>query len=194
MAAPKSPQEMFQVMKGNIEEKTGESFEHWVDLARSAELDKFKALTTHMKQAHGLTHGYAQMVAWGVLDPDRLEAGNEDQGMVDALYAGKKAALRPIYETLMATRSDLGEGVDVVICKTYASLRTRAQFAILAPRTNRYVDLELAMPPGTAADDRLQPIKSSNPKFTHRIRISDPAEVDEGVIDALRKARSSVDG
>ena len=191
MPAPKSPQEMFLAMKGNIREKTGKSFEHWIALARKAGISKFKPLLDHMKKEHGLTHGYAQMIAWGVLDPARLEAGNKDEGMVDDLYSEKKAALRPIYDRLVAECSSLGDSVDMVICKTYTSFRAKSQFAIVAPRTNSAVDLELALPDDFPKGGRIEPFKSSYQKFTHRIRISDAADVDGEVSAALKAALSA---
>ena len=188
MPAPKSPWEMFQVMKGNIAEKTGKSFDHWLTLAKKSGIVKFKALTDHMKSQHGMSHGYAQMVAWGVIDPARLEAGNQDQEMVEALYTGKKERLRPIYDRLISEGQILGKDVDLVICRTYSSLRSKSQFAMVVPKTNSAVDLELALPSETKAAGRLEPIKSSNPRFTHRIRIGDVDEIDGEVTRALRSA------
>lgn len=188
MAKPKSPQEMFQAMLGNIEEKTGRTLEQWLALARASGITTFKALTDHMKQTHGMTHGYAQLVAWGVIEPERLTAGNEDESMVDALYSGKKEHLRPIYDALIARGAAVGPGVEQVICKTYTSLRAKSQFAIFAPRTNGAVDVELALPQGTKQAGRLETVKSSYPKFTHRIRITDADEVDDEVVTAIETA------
>lgn len=188
MPSPKSPHEMFQVMKANIVEKTGKPLEAWTGLAKKSGITKFKALTDHMKAEFGVSHGYAQLIAWSVLDPARLEAGNKDQGMVDDLYTGDRGALRPIHDRLLGDGTALGSDVDTVICKTYTSLRSRSQFAIVVPRTKSAVDLELAMPPGTKTSDRLQPFKSSNPRFTHRIRINDTGEIDSEVTAALTTA------
>ena len=188
MGGPKTPWEMFRAMKANIAERTGKTFDEWIAVARESGITRFKALTDHMKSEHGMTHGYAQMVAWGVIDPARLTAGNQDQEMVDALYNGKKAHLRPIYDRLIAEGRAMGDDVDLVICKTYSSLRSSSQFVMLVPKTNSAVDLELAMPPGTADTKRLEPIRSSNPRFTHRIRISGTDEIDAEVIAALTTA------
>ena len=188
MAALKSPQEMFQAMRGNIAEKTGKPFEAWIKLATDSGIGKFKALADHMKSEYGLTHGYAQMIAWGVIDPARLEAGNQDQNMVDELYTGKKAPLRPIYDKLVEKGKSLDKEIDMVICKTYTSLRSKSQFAIFVPKTNSAVDVELAMPPDMKKSPRLETIKSSYPKFSHRIRISDPKEIDKEVLSAVKAA------
>lgn len=188
MAKLKSPHEMFQAMKANIEERTGNDLDHWVRLAEKSGIMKFKALTDHMKAKHGLTHGYAQLVAWAVIDPARLQADNHDESMVDDLYTGAKAALRPIYDRLIADGRSMGDDVDLVICKTYSSLRSKSQYAMVVPRTKSAVDLELAMPPGTEAAGRLEKTRNSNPKITHRIRINDVSEIDAEVIGALKRA------
>ena len=88
---------MFQAMKRNIVEKTGKAFDDWLEITKNAGLDKFKPLLDYMKREHGVSHGYAQMIAWGLLDPDRLDAGHDDESMVDDLYRGKKEAIRPIF-------------------------------------------------------------------------------------------------
>jgi hypothetical protein len=60
------------------------------------------------------------------------------------------------------------------------------------PKTNSAVDLELAMPgnagPAKKLGGRLEPIKHSNPRFTHRIRIKDVSEIDAGVLAAMKAA------
>ena len=190
MATLKSPFEMFQAMKRNMVEKTGKSFDDWLGIARKAGIDKFKPLLDHMKREHGVSHGYAQMIAWGVLDPARLDAGHDDESMVDDLYVGKKSALRPIYEKLISSAKSLGGDVEFVICKTYTSIRAKSQFAIFAPRTNGAVDVELAMPDGTPAGGRFETVKSSTPKIGHRIRIRDLDEVDDEVMSALVAAKN----
>jgi hypothetical protein len=183
---------MFQTMQANIEEKTGKSFDQWVKLAKASGIGKFKALTDHMKIEHGMTHGYAQLVAWGVLDPARLGQGNEEEHLVDELYTGKKEGLRPIYDRLIAEGKKMGDDVSLVICKTYSSLRSKSLYATVVPKTNTSVDLELALPANPRAakelGDRLEPIKHSNPRFTHRIRIKDPGEIDAGVLAVMKAA------
>lgn len=188
MAAPKSPQEMFKIMRGNFEEKTGKSFDYWVALAKESEIRKFKALTEHIMSEFQMTRGYAQLVAWGVLDPARLEAGNDNKEFVNDLYSDKKEHLRPIYEKLIDMGLDLGPDVNKVICKTYSSLRSRSQFAMIVPRNNSSVDLELVLPEETEITEPLEPFKSSNPKFKHRIRIKRVEEIDDFVLSKLKES------
>lgn len=46
---PKSPKEMLDIMKQQIQPKTGRSFDPWIEVARATGLDRHKALTVHMK-------------------------------------------------------------------------------------------------------------------------------------------------
>jgi len=184
---------MLKIMMEKIEPKTGKTFQQWVQVAKATGIDRHKALTDHMK-TQGLNHNEAQWIAWGVTDPSRVDQYDRPDDLVEDLYSGKKAHLRPIYDTLIQQGTGLATDVDVVVCKTYSSLRNRAQFAVINPRTQKAVDLELALPPGTEAAGRLETIKSNNPKLTHRIRIGDAGEIDGEVMEALGRAAAHVRG
>lgn len=194
MDRPNSPRDMLKIMMEKIVPKTGKTFPQWVEVARASGIDRHKALTDHMKKTHGLNHNEAQWVAWGVTDPTRVDQYDRPTDLVEDLYSGKKAHLRPIHDSLIDQGTALAGDVDVVVCKTYSSLRNRAQFAVINPRTQKAVDLELALPPGTEAAGRLETFKSNNPKLTHRIRIKDAGEIDGEVMAALGKAAEHVRG
>lgn len=173
-------QQMLQRMVERIEGRTGRSFEEWVEVARATGIDKHKALTIHMKTEHGLNHNEAQWVAWSVVDPGRLESYSRPDDLLRTLYSGKKAHLRPIHDALRAAGHAAGDDVRSNVCRTSSSLATRRQFAIIRPRTQKGVDVDLALPEGVDSP-RLQPAKNSNPRFTHRIRITSVEEVDDEV-------------
>lgn len=184
----KTPQEMLKIMIGAIEGKTGKTFKQWVAVAKKTGIDKHKALTEHMKKEHGLDHNQAQWIAWSVTDPGRIEQYDKPKDLIADLYSGKKAALRPIYDKLFEVGTKLDTKIGSNVCKTYTSLSGKTQFAIINPRTQKSVDLELALPPGIKGAGRLETFKSSNPKFTHRIRISDVTEIDAEVLGVMKKA------
>jgi predicted transport protein len=192
MPAPRTPQEMLKVMISKLEPETGKTFEQWVVVAQKSGLEKHKALTDHMKKSHGLNHNQAQWIAWGVTDPGRIEQYDKPQDLVANLYSGKKEHLRPIYDALLQQGLGLDDDVSTNVCKTYTSLAAGTQFAIVVPKTQKSVDLELALPPQTQVQGRLEEVKSSNPKFTFRVRISDISEVDDEVTALMQKASDFV--
>ena len=62
-----------------------------------------------LKSEHGLTHGFANMIALQALRSDSQTTTDTDS-LVDAQYAGAKAALRPIYEAILAAVKKFGAG------------------------------------------------------------------------------------
>ena len=186
-----TPQQMLQRMVENIGPRTGKTFDEWVAVARASGIDSHKALTAHLKAAHALNHNEAQWVAWEVTDPGRLASYEKPKDLVDELYSGKKASLRPVYDALLAAGLAAAEKVTTNVCRTYTSLAVGTQFALLNPRTNAGVDVELALP---ADSPHGEPFKSSNPKFTRRIRVTSVEEVDDDVRAALREAAAAIAG
>jgi len=182
---------MIRAVVDNMKAETGRSFEDWVRFARKNGPDKHMQILNWLKAEHGLKRYQAQFVASEVMKPGELFQYERPGELLDQLYSGKKEHLRGAYEAVKQEALKL-EGVEEVVCKTYTSYRNRAQFAIAAPKTQKYLDLELAMPPGTKTGGRLEAIKSSNEKFTHRIRLETAKDVDKYVKDALNQAAADV--
>ena len=92
--------EATQNMIRNLEEKTGKSFAEWQQIARGSKLAKHGEIVKFLKSDHGLTHGYANLVAHEALQS--AASHFEEDDLIAAQYAGAKAALRPIYDALVA--------------------------------------------------------------------------------------------
>lgn len=60
--------------------------------------------------------------------------------VLDEIYAGPKAALRPIHDRLMADIVKFGE-FETLPKKGYVSLRRKKQFAMIGPATNTRVEV-----------------------------------------------------
>ena len=78
------------------------------------------------------------------------------------------------------------------VCKGYTSVKNRAQYCMINPRTLKGIDLELSLPAGTKAAGRLESMKDSNPRFAHRVRITAKSEVDAEVKKLLKIADDHV--
>lgn len=184
----KSPAEMKAAMIAGLKEKTGKTLEEWINLLKSAGLAKHKEMVTLLKTTHGVTHGYANMIALQALGTDSHTA-TDDSSLVDGQYAGKKADLRPVYETILAAVKKLGKDVEVAPKKAYVSLRRDKQFAILQPSTTTRLDVGLVLP-GAETTDRLEPAGSFNAMVTHRVRVESADQVDKELVGWLRQAYS----
>jgi hypothetical protein len=89
----KSPQEMKAAMIAGMAEKTGKSLEEWLAIVRASKLSKYKEFMKLLKEAHGLTHGFANMISLQALQSDSHTA-SDSGALVEAQYAGAKAGLR----------------------------------------------------------------------------------------------------
>ena len=192
MPRPASPGEMLQTIRRNIHTETHKTFEQWLVVARKAGIKKHKELTNWLKQEKGLRHNQAIWIAWEVIEPGRASQYENPGQLLDALYSDKKAHLRPIYDAIIKACHKMDSDIKVVVCKTYSSLRTKAQFAIIIPRTQSAIDIELALPPKTKSTNLLEAYSGHNEKFNFRIRVPCIAEVNASVLSAINAANNFI--
>ncbi len=182
----KSPQEMKAAMIAGLRDKTGKTLEEWLKILRASKLSKHKEFVTLLKSEHGLTHGFANMIALQALQSDSQTADDTD-ALVDAQYAGAKAGLRPIYDALLAAVNKFGKDIEVAPKKAYVSLRRNKQFAIIQPSTSTRVDVGINLK-DEKPTERLEPSGSFNAMVSHRVRLAKPSDVDAELLGWLKKA------
>jgi hypothetical protein len=171
-----------ETMVRNLEVKTGKTLAQWVSLGRKAG-SKHGEIVKALKDEHGLTHGYANLVALRTVQQSLAPAARD---LLAAQYAGDKAALRPIYDKLAEAVAKFG-GVELAPKRAYVSLRRSKQFACIQPSTAARVDVGINLK-GAPPAGRLELSGNFNAMFTHRVRLSDATEVDQELITWLRQA------
>lgn len=128
---------------------------------------------------------------WSVVRFRPAEFSSE-QEMVEAQYASKKAALRPIYERLIAEAQALGPDVKLAPRKSYVGLMRKKIFGLIAASTNTRVDLGLKLP-GKEGGARLAEAPGfGSGSITHKVALTSLDEVDGEVVGWLREAYDSV--
>lgn len=172
-------------MIANLKAKTGRTLEQWVKIATAAKLAKHGEIVAMLKNDHGLTHGYANLVAHSTLKSDASHAAPDD--LIGGQYAGAKAGLKPIYETLVKAIDAFGKDVEWAPKKAYVSVRRAKQFAIIQPSTATRVDIGINLK-GEKPTDRLEKSGSFNAMVSHRVRLADVKEVDKQLIGWLKQA------
>ncbi len=58
-----SPEEMAAAMKANLKEKTGKTLSQWLKIAKASKLEKHGLIVKMLKSDHGITHGFANLIA-----------------------------------------------------------------------------------------------------------------------------------
>lgn len=182
-----SPEAQAASMIARLASTTGKTLEQWVEVVRTAGVARHGLAVAWLKDQHGMTHGYANLVAHHAFKSDAasLLAGGAD--LASDMFAGGKDALRPIHEALVAAVRGFGPDVEEAPKKGYLSLRRSTQFATLHPSTKARFDVGLKLK-GVAAAGRLEPAGSWNAMVTHRVRLASAAEVDAELVRWLRQA------
>ncbi len=178
-----SPEAMAAAMVANMPEKTGKSLPQWLKIAKASKLAKHGEITKFLKAEHGLTHGYASLIAHRALG-NTFDGGDE---LVDAQYAGAKADLRPIYDAILKEVRKFGNDVEVSPKKANVSLRRSKQFALVQPSTRTRVDVGLKLK-GEPTTERLEASGSFSDMVSHRVRVTSVDEVDAELVGWLREA------
>ena len=182
-----SPEEQTANMIASLPEKTGKPLATWTALAKASGKSKHGELVTWLKGEHGITHGYANLIAHMTLKSDsgsKLAAGDD---LVGEMFAGDRAALRPTFDALMQAITAFGSDIEQAPKKGYLSLRRKTQFATLHPSTKSRFDVGLKLK-GVPPAGRLEAAGSWNAMVTHRVRLEGVHQVDAELIGWLRAA------
>lgn len=183
-----TPDEMVATMVANLKEKTGKPLEDWLKIVKKSGLEKHGEIVKMLKADHGIGHGYANLLALRHLESGAMGGSAED--LVAAQYAGAKAALKPIYDAILAAVSKFGSDVDVSPKKGYVSFRRSKQFALVQPSTATRVDVGIQLK-GKAPAGRLEASGSWNAMVSHRVKLSGVGEVNKELVAWLKEAYSA---
>jgi len=181
-----TPDKATATMIENLAKQTGKPLDAWVALVRKSSLAKHGEVVAWLKAEHGVTHGYANLIAHTAFQSD---AGSAESGdaLVDAQYAGDKAGLRPLYDQLVGQVRRFGGDVEIAPKKGYVSLRRSKQFALVQPSTKTRLDVGINLK-GAAPAGRLEASGSFNAMVSHRVRVASVGEIDKELVGWLKAA------
>jgi len=170
-----------------LEEKTGRTLDEWMALIRKSGPRTSAERTAWLKNTHHLGTNYAKWLA-GRAEGSSL-ADYNPSALVDALYSGPRASLRPIHERILQLALALGKDVTITPCATIVPIRRRHVIAQIKPATKSRIDLGFALkdtkPSGRLIDTGGFAKKD---RITHRIPITSIEEIDDEVTRWMRKA------
>jgi Domain of unknown function (DUF5655)/Domain of unknown function (DUF4287) len=179
-----------------FKEKTGRTLEQWLNVIRKEGPGEAKPCIAWLKAEHGFGSNQANWLAMKALGKDLGLGEDSPEGYleaapkhVDAMYSGKKAGLRPIYDELLRVCLALANDVKACPCQTIVPLYRNHVFAQLKPSTATRIDLGLAL------KDMKTPSRlidtggfAKKDRITRRIPISSLDEIDDEVLKWLRTA------
>jgi hypothetical protein len=173
----------------NIVKRTGKSIPELTAIVKGSGLSKHGELVAMLKSTLGMGHGDANTLVHTVLKSDGQSAATarelSAEQVLDGLYAGAKAVLRPIHDRLLVAIRNFGD-FEEAPKKTYVSYRRKKQFAMIGPATNTRVEVGLNMK-GVKATDRLQQLPAGQ-MCNYKVKLMDAKEVDAELIAWIKTA------
>ena len=186
-----------QAILTNFEAKTGRTAEAWAALLRTQGPEERQTRRTWLKSL-GLGTNQAMFViqraeaAPGHAFDDTPEGYlKAAPSYVAAQYAGSRAALRPLFEQVMALARSLGPDVKVCPCETIVPFYRNHVFAEVKPFVSR-LDLGLALGDPASVQDPSGRLKDTGgfrkkDRITHKLELTGEADLD-AALPWLRRA------
>ena len=175
----------FQAYLDTIKAKTGKTPEDFRALAAKKGLVKHGEIIAWLKADFGLGLGHARAIAHVLLNPGG-KPSTEDA--LDSLFAGNKASWRKPFDALAKKVGKFGPDVAVSAGKTYINLtRNGKKFGIVQPSVAERLDIGIKLK-SVAPTKRFEAAGSWNAMVTHRVRITDPKQIDKEVLAWLKQA------
>ncbi len=179
----------FQAYLDNIKEKTGLDPADFKRLAAEKGLldAKTMEILAWLKEDFDLGSGHGMAIV-ATFKPKPVASDR-----LAKQFAGGKAHWKPVYEQLLATLNEHGP-VETAPTDTYISLlKGKAKFAVVATTADRLdVGIKVRDASALPASPRIEPSGSWNAMVTHRVRVTDAAQVDAELLGWLRTAYDAI--
>ena len=187
---------MMQKWITELKAKTGRTLAEWIRHIKAAGPADERECRQWLKAQYALGTNSAWWLAektWGnplgLADDDPESYLAACPRYVAQMYAGPRAALRPIHDELVRLSRELGDDLRICPCKTIVPLYRRHVFAQIKPATNKRIDLGLALgdEPFTA---RLVDTggRAKKDRITHRVSLTALDDIDLQVKRWLKQA------
>ena len=163
-----------QTMIENLYKNTGKTLEQWTEIVTKENFAKHGEIIKFLKDTHGLTHGFANLIAHKSKGSDAGSAENPDD-LITVQYKGKED-LKAIYDKLIAVIQTFGNDIEIAPKNVYVSLRRKKQFATLQPATKTRFEIGINLK-GQKPTGKLEAEKP-NSMCSHKIKISNINEID----------------
>lgn len=176
---------MEQTMIDNLYKNTGKTLEEWIEIVNLSGFEKHGEVVKHLKEKHGFTHGFANLVAHKAKGSDAGSATDSGE-LVDKQYEGREN-LRQWYEQVTEAIKQFGSDVEIAPKNNYVSIRRKKQFALVQPSTKTRLDIGLNLK-DRLPEGNLEASGSFSAMCTHRVKVTQDGDINADLIQWLRQA------
>jgi Domain of unknown function (DUF4287)/Domain of unknown function (DUF5655) len=182
----------FQAYLDTIKEKTGKTPEDFKALAEKKGLltDGVKAgpIVAWLQQDYGLGRGHAMAIVQTLRDATLPKVTSQDR--LAARFAGEKARWREPFDALVTKLNAFGPQMAISPTDSYISLLHKNHKFAIVQVTGARLDIGVKLK-GVAPTDRFESADGWNNMVTHRVRVNDPGQIDNEVLEWLKRAYES---
>jgi Domain of unknown function (DUF5655)/Domain of unknown function (DUF4287) len=175
----------YQAYLDTIQAKTGKTPDDFRALAAKIGLAQYGEIMAWPKADYGLGHGHANVIAHLIVHHDEPKVTTDDR--VARQFAGNKERWRKPYDALLAKLDKFGTDMKAAPTDTYISLLRGGKKFGLVQITAERMDIGIKLK-GVAPTDRFEAAGKWNAMVTHRVRITEPKQIDKDVIAWLKQA------
>ena len=176
----------FQAYIDTIQAKTGKSPDDFRELAAQKGLTRYTEILTWLKTEFGLGQGHANIIAQLLTNAEKLLASPDEK--LAAHFTGKKARWRAAYDELTDKILQFGADVKIAPNRTYINVqRGSTKIAVLQVSSAERFDIGIKRR-GVAPTARFETTEMWTGMVSHRVRISDPLQFDDEVLEWIRLA------
>jgi hypothetical protein len=179
----------FQAYLDTIREKTGKTPEDFKVLAEQKGLltDGVKAgpIVAWLQEDYGLGRGHAMAIVQTLRDATLPKVTAQDR--LAERFAGEKARWREPFDALVTKMKTFGPQVAVSPTDSYISLLRKSHKFGIVQVTGARLDIGVKLR-GVAPTGRFESAEGWNSMVTHRVRVDDPKQIDNEVLEWLKCA------
>ncbi|MBJ7354950.1 MAG: DUF4287 domain-containing protein [Thermoleophilaceae bacterium] len=139
-----------------------------------------------LRSEYGLGNGHAGAIYEIIKDAQASERSVDDK--IDEHFTGAKAHWRQSYDKIAEKSEAFGaDGMTVVPAADYLGLTRKGKKFAIVIATSEQMDVGIKLK-GVEPEGRLEESGTWNALVTHRVRITDPSDVDAELIGWLKRA------
>ncbi len=187
-----SIEQALQTQLKNIQTRSNRTLDDLYDFIRKSGLTKHGQIRDLLKHELGMGHGDANTLTAFYLKSNNTttDAPKKSEDILDDIYVGPKAILRPIHEKIMLEISKFGP-FEIAPKKTYISLRRKKQFVMIGPATNTRIDIGIGIKELKPTSRLISMPAGSMCPF--RVSVSDVKDVDSELLEWIKASYISAE-
>jgi predicted transport protein len=179
----------FKAYIDNIQAQTGKTPKDFLVLAKKKgflkEGVKTREIVNWLKQDYGLGQGHAMAIVLTFKNATQPKTSNSED--IAKLFRGERARWQEPYDELLAKIREFGPDISVDPTDTYISLLRKGKKFGIVQVTGERMDIGIKLK-GMPATGHFEEAGAWNAMVTHRVRITDPKQIDTEVISWLKQA------